>query len=135
MYRIYRNLHRGCWSVQHKVPGKGWRLYCHANILTTDHVDFKVYDTGRERVRKEGRKNVHAFAICDDFDQIWGSAYSVSAQQIIIRYDPYDGDGFRAVPASRWSPKELTEAEGVLFSGMGGIFADSVKDYQGQLFF
>ena len=54
--RCYRNLHRGCISIQ-----QGGLVKCH-----TDNVilrDFKtiVNKKGQERVRREKAKNVHAF--------------------------------------------------------------------------
>lgn len=59
--RVYRNLTRKCLSVQHNVPGKGWRLLCHVQSATLVNAKFLVYEKGRQRVLREGRKNVHAY--------------------------------------------------------------------------
>lgn len=55
--RVYWNLHKKCWSLQHN--GK---VIEHADCVMLDDVEFVVRPGGREKVRKEKRKNVHAFA-------------------------------------------------------------------------
>ena len=52
---VYRNLHKGCWSVRQDGLIK----------LHTDHIclfdcQFRVGQKGREKVLREKRKNVHA---------------------------------------------------------------------------
>lgn len=61
--RVYYNLHGNVWSVQHYIPGKGWRVREHLSSLILENVEFKVSEAGRQRVIREGRKNVHAYAI------------------------------------------------------------------------
>lgn len=58
--RIYYNLHRKLFSIQHRTP-KGWRLWRHADNVTMHFPTFKVSEHGRQRVLREKRKNVHAF--------------------------------------------------------------------------
>jgi hypothetical protein len=55
--KVYWNLHRDCWSIQHKGKVIG-----HASSLMLSDVTFKVYESGRQRVLREKKKNVHAFA-------------------------------------------------------------------------
>lgn len=61
-YRLYRNLHRGCFSMQQYIPNKGYRVVKH---ITDDCIlhgcTFKVYQSGREKVLREKQKNVHAY--------------------------------------------------------------------------
>jgi hypothetical protein len=54
--RVYRNLQRNCWSVQHK----GF-VVAHATCVELNNVRFVVQQSGYERFLREGRKNVHAF--------------------------------------------------------------------------
>lgn len=54
---VYWNLHRDCWSVRHK--GK---VIAHVTSITLDDVQWVVQPAGNEKVRREGKKNVHAFA-------------------------------------------------------------------------
>lgn len=61
--RVYRNLTRNCWSVQHKVPGKGWRLLKHCDLITLKNAMPIVYESGRQRVINEGKKYVHAYIV------------------------------------------------------------------------
>lgn len=55
--KIYWNLHRKCWSVQHK--GK---IIGYADSILLNDVIFKVSEKSRQRVIQEKKKNVHAFA-------------------------------------------------------------------------
>ena len=54
--RVYRNLHKNCFSVK-----QGGLVRCHADHVTLEDCKFIVSKAGQERVRDEGRKNVHAF--------------------------------------------------------------------------
>lgn len=62
-FRVYRNLHRRCYSVQTKRPKVGWRLAFHTTSLTLTGVSFKVYERGREKVIQTGKKSVHAYVL------------------------------------------------------------------------
>jgi hypothetical protein len=57
--RVYWNFNRKLFSVQVKGE-KGWRVAGHARDIRMENVTFKVSDTGRERVLRERKKNVHA---------------------------------------------------------------------------
>jgi hypothetical protein len=52
---VYRNLHKKCLSVR-----QGGIVKCHAENVVLMDCEFKVSIKGRDRVRKEGKKNVHA---------------------------------------------------------------------------
>lgn len=58
--RVYRNLHKNCFSV---VSMKTGRVIQHTNKLTLHDVEFRVRESGRQRVLRERRKNVHAFVV------------------------------------------------------------------------
>jgi len=59
--QVYKNLHNGMWSV--RILDSGPRLVvAHACGLVLSSVVFKVNENGRQRVLRECRKNVHAFA-------------------------------------------------------------------------
>ncbi len=88
---MYFNLHRRCFSVQTRQPDKHGRK----RWIVTDHTDgivlrdcrFVVSDAGRERVRAEGCKNVHAF--------IYGTPVDVEVDGAPVRYDPYAMETFQ----------------------------------------
>ena len=54
--RVYRNLHKGCLSVQQNGIVK-----CHADNVVLRDFKMIVNPAGRERVRQEKAKNVHAY--------------------------------------------------------------------------
>lgn len=53
---VYRNLHNGLLSIRH-----GSHVIGHARSVYLHDPRFSVSKAGRERVLREGRKNVHAF--------------------------------------------------------------------------
>lgn len=57
----YRNLHNGLWSLM-AVDGKDAnRVIAHADEVSIIGPVFVVGEAGRQRVIREGKKNVHAF--------------------------------------------------------------------------
>ena len=59
-YKVYRNLHNGKFSIQEKGTGL---VVGHADSVVMTDCEFKVNESGRQRVLKEKRKNVHAFVL------------------------------------------------------------------------
>ena len=57
IYQVYRNLHKGCWSIKEK----GGKVVAHAEQAIMYHVTPVVNESGRQRVLREKRKNVHAY--------------------------------------------------------------------------
>ena len=55
---VYWNLHKKCFSVRDCKTG---RVVGHTDILWLKNPKFIVRKSGRDRVLREGRKNVHAF--------------------------------------------------------------------------
>lgn len=89
--RVYYNLNRNVWSVQHNIPGKGWRVRDHLTSLILEDVEFKVSEAGRQRVISQQRKNVHAFAIGDLVSRD-GSGYTGHLPR--AAYNPYKAPYF-----------------------------------------
>jgi hypothetical protein len=58
MVRVYRNLHKKCFSVKCMKTGL---VIAHVDTITLENATFPVSKAGRKRVLKEKRKNVHAF--------------------------------------------------------------------------
>lgn len=85
--KVYWNLHKKCFSVQHK--GKV--------IEYTDHIilvnaEFKVSQAGRARVLREQRKNVHAFVVGEYYRE--PTSYLIFCSYTKVSYDPYKNDSF-----------------------------------------
>lgn len=59
-YRLYWNLHKKKWSLQDRKTG---RVQQHVTAFTMYDAKFVVRPAGQAKVRSEGRKNVHAFAV------------------------------------------------------------------------
>lgn len=79
--RVYWNIHKKCYSVQHKG-----RVIMHCNsFLFLENVTLKVSAKGNARVRSEGKKNVHAF-VCGTF--VPGGVDVVGTERAIT-YNPY----------------------------------------------
>ena len=101
---VYYNLHRHGWSIRSRRTG---RVLCVADSVALQCVRFVVQPAGREKVRREGKKNVDAFArgrwiSSDDIDWLlWPVAKAV--------YNPYKYDEFvnsetgLALPAARYA--------------------------------
>lgn len=56
--RVYYNLNKQCWSIQ-----QNGLVIKHLSSCLLTNASFKVYESGRQRVIKERRKNVHAYVI------------------------------------------------------------------------
>ena len=57
---VYWNLQKNVWSLKYRGV-----VIAHANALEMVNCQFKVSPRGRDRVRKERCKNVHAFVVGD----------------------------------------------------------------------
>jgi hypothetical protein len=89
--RVYYNLNKSVWSVQHYIPKKGWRVREHLKSLILEDVEFKISEAGRQRVIFEGRKNVHAYAIGELVERD-GSGYTGNLPR--ASYNPYKAPHF-----------------------------------------
>jgi len=87
-YRLYWNLHKKKWSLQDRKTG---RVQQHVTAYTMYDAKFVVRKAGQAKVRSEGRKNVHAFAVgTGGFRD--GIATRLSGRP--VTYNPYENDTF-----------------------------------------
>jgi len=88
---VYYNLHKKTFSVQYK--GK---IVLYADYVKLGNVEFRVREGGKEKVRQEKRKNVHAFVIGDlmDYCQYPCENMPPETNDKIITYNPYKYDSF-----------------------------------------
>lgn len=90
MAEVYRNLRTDTWSLR-----EGGRVVDHPEVVCLTDVRFVVQPAGRERVRREGRKNVHAFVrgnVVDSFEYWWNPIYNYRFRR--ATYNPYQHDTF-----------------------------------------
>jgi hypothetical protein len=86
-YYIYRNLHKGGFSVKYR--GKVIKVIHDAVV---NDVEFRVSLAGRERALKTKTRNVHAYLVCDYMPietYIDPSMYTTK-----VTYNPFKGDTF-----------------------------------------
>lgn len=100
--RVYRNLHRKLYSIQTYIKGKGWRVTEYADSITLGHVEFVVNDAGRDRVRREKRKNVHAYVT--GVRTYLPHPYSFFDVANRVAYDPYIMETFEVDTGRDWEP-------------------------------
>jgi hypothetical protein len=86
---VYFNLHKRLWSVRQCSTG---RVILHTDKVHIRDAKFVVHKAGRERVLREGKKNVHAFVRgeathFDDFDPDY-------LDYTLVSYNPYKHDTF-----------------------------------------
>ena len=86
--RVYYNLHKKCFSVQDYKTGLVTK---HAYRLFLTNAMFVVRKSGNERVRSEGKKNVHAFV---NGIVVNRSAKIDNEHCFVVRYNPYTMDYF-----------------------------------------
>ena len=87
--RAYYNLHKKCFSVQDYQSGL---VIEHTDKLFVTNAMFVVRKSGNERVKKEGKKNVHAFVNGIRSKLKQGMMPEFASYK--VRYDPYTMDYF-----------------------------------------
>lgn len=87
---VYYNLHTHTWSVK-----LGDRVVLHTDYIKLSNVEFRVRAGGREKVRREGSKNVHAFVIGNIVDYSSpGEMIPEPTLPVEVTYNPYRFDNF-----------------------------------------
>lgn len=87
---VYYNLHKHTFSIRHNNI-----VIMHADVVKLRNVEFRVREGGKEKVRVEKSKNVHAFVIGDlvDFCE-YPCENMVEPSGIVVTYNPYKFDSF-----------------------------------------
>lgn len=57
---VYFNLHKKCFSIKALEGDRKGRVIAHRDVVVLENCKFKVSESGRQRVLREKRKNVHA---------------------------------------------------------------------------
>lgn len=88
---VYYNLHKHTFSVT--FDGK---VIMHADFVKLSDVEFRVRKGGKQKVRDEKRKNVHAFVIgnLEDFCQYPCPNIPDEPSNVVVTYNPYEHDTF-----------------------------------------
>jgi hypothetical protein len=88
---VYYNLHKQTFSVTYDS-----KVIMHADYVKLGDVEFRVRKGGKERVRSEKSKNVHAFVIGRllDYCEYPCDELPVTDSNRIVTYNPYKHDSF-----------------------------------------
>jgi hypothetical protein len=88
---VYYNLHKHTFSVTYDS-----KVIMHADYVKLEDVEFRVRKGGKEKVRDEKRKNVHAFVIGKllDYCEYPCDNLPITKFGKIVTYDPYKFDTF-----------------------------------------
>jgi len=88
---VYYNLHKHTFSVTYDSL-----VIMHADYVKLKDVEFRVRQGGKEKVRGEKRKNVHAFVIGTlvDYCKYPCENMPEESNDNIVTYDPYKYDSF-----------------------------------------
>ena len=84
--QVYYNLHKKRLSVRNR--GK---VIKHADIVALENVKFHVQPAGQAKVRKNKRKNVHAYVAGDLASK---QSFSNAEELELVKYNPYKNDFF-----------------------------------------
>lgn len=87
--KVYRNLNKGCLSVVAMTGENKGRVVAYTDQLRLLNAVFKVSQSGRERVLRERRKNVHA-GIVGEVSEF------IQETEIKVNYNPYEAGQFMA---------------------------------------
>jgi hypothetical protein len=88
---VYYNLHKHTFSVTY--DGK---VIMHADYVKLGDVEFRVRKGGKEKVRLEKSKNVHAFVIGTLLEYCEYPCFDIPnpSSDKIVTYNPYKHDSF-----------------------------------------
>ena len=88
---VYYNLHKKTFSVRYDN-----KVILHADYVRLSDVEFRVRTGGKERVRQEKNKNVHAFVIGTLLDYCEYPCEELPSEpnNNIVTYNPYKYDSY-----------------------------------------
>ena len=109
--RVYWNLHKYVWSI---VSCKSGLVIDYMKYLILLDAYFTVWVSGQKRVREEGKKNVHAFAvgyISENFVPTSEALKKEFADWDRVKYNPYTDDYFmhQGMSDNQYKPNEWNE--------------------------
>lgn len=129
---VYRNLHKQCWSVKHNGRVIGHRNWIHVTgDLWGSCAGFQVSEFGRQKVIKEGRKNVHAYVFAYpqyiELDEAkvceWAKTTAFS-KLTRVTYNPYENSTFVTAFVDTTVPQYPVGWAETIWLTPGGVFVE-----------
>lgn len=114
--KVYFNLHRKVFSVVNIKTGK---VAGYSENLCLKNAQLRVQESGRQRVLREKRKNVHAFVVGEYNPD---SYVHVPVDSVEVTYNPYKYNSF----VIKHNKTALSKADKVILqakNGKGKIYA------------
>lgn len=115
--RVYRNLHKSCWSV---VDVKTGKVIAHRPAVTLTQAEFVVRPAGRAKVLREGKKNVHAFVVGN---LLYGTGAVEGLRRngpLQVGYNPFKAPTFVTKPFGnpiKNAPRVRLDVDGKVWAG------------------
>ena len=93
---VYFNLHKKCFSIKALEGDRKGRVVAHSTTVLLESCKFKVSESGRQRVLREKRKNVHAgvTGVWINGDRVESHYEFLSMVGRQVTYNPYKYDSF-----------------------------------------
>lgn len=110
--KVYWNSTRRIWSVV-----ENGKVTAHKSYVDLKDCVFKVSQAGRQRVIREGRKNVHAY-VAGNKNHLYSIGDMLDWVQVV--YNPYLLETFVRVDTNA----PVYEARRVFMNAQGQVFAD-----------
>lgn len=87
--KVYRNLTKNCYSI---ADAKTGLVLAYADYVTLTDTNYKVSESGRQRVLRQKKKYVHAFIV----GSFQGGKYAYPGDTLKnkVSYNPYKKDHF-----------------------------------------
>lgn len=108
---VYRNVNKK--GVTYSIRQNGY-VVAHATAVTLLNAEFVVQKAGNKRVKKTGKKNVHAWIRGDLVEKLEPSEASNLTQRVV--YNPKKNDSFivkRGKTPIKYAPCVVLNGEGV----------------------
>tara|TARA_R100001594_G_scaffold84532_1_gene119055 strand:+ start:1132 stop:1626 length:495 start_codon:yes stop_codon:yes gene_type:complete len=123
---VYYNSHRGSLSVR---DAKTKKVFAHSTVVALKDVTFTVQPAGRDKVRRENKKNVHAwvrgtvmahwaargYESWDDW--LFAEKRNQCCTGARVKYNPYVNDSFVVEDTE----EPISKAKCVMVYATGGI--------------
>jgi len=113
---VYYNLHKHTFSITYDS-----KVIMHADYVKLGDAEFRVRPGGKDRVRKEKSKNVHAFVIGKllDYCEYPCDEMPTPSSDKVVTYNPYKHDTFvfkdTEEPVYRAQEVDMINAKNKLF--------------------